>query len=43
MFTVSVRVGNGFPVLLGESAEYQICLMFHQSTLTLDPDTGFAH
>ena len=40
---MSVRVSYGFPTFLKGSVKYQTCLVFHQSTLTLDPDCGSRH
>ena len=43
MFTESVRVGCSILACHGGSAKYQTCLIFHQPSMTLHPDSGFSH
>ena len=43
MFTELVRIGFSFPACLGGSAKYQTCLIFHQTSPTLDTNLGSAH
>ena len=40
MFTESVMIGCNFTVCHGGSAKYKTCLIFHRSSLTLDPNRG---
>ena len=43
MFTESIRVSCNYLVCSGGSAKYQICLIFHQFSMTLYPDCGSTH